>query len=139
MIKYVPALDWPPVSIDHECIATQGPIMSLKGENGIDVDPALDDRIELLASSRCRCVLYYFAAMDEETATIDDLCDHVLDHDPSASDDQSVTTGLYHNTLPKLEESGVVDYDGRSKTVRYRGVGDSKRILSAIKDVEAEC
>lgn len=112
--------------------------MPLRGENGFEVDPALDDVIGIFASRRCRCVLYYFLDTDSDTSSLDELCDYVLTHDPEASEETSVTTGLYHTTLPKLEEFGVIDYDDRSETIRFRGAREWEPILSSIREVEAE-
>lgn len=112
--------------------------MGVKGENGVDVDPALDDGIGLLASARCRCILYHFVGSDVDTASLDELCTHVLQYDPDASDEKSVATGLYHNSLPKLDAAGVIDFDGRSETIRYRGMEDLEPILSAIRAVESD-
>lgn len=45
--------------------------------------------------------------------------------DPDGTVDTSrrkrVTARLHHSTLPKLADAGVVDYDPRTGTVRYRG------------------
>lgn len=41
--------------------------------------------------------------------------------DAPADDRRRVEVALHHHELPKLEQVGVIEYDARSRTVRYRG------------------
>lgn len=92
----------------------------LSGDQG--VSPVLDATLDLLSNKRRRYVLYYLR--DEEgSVTVDELAEQVLawetdaaDHSPSLgpSDDtprERVSADLHHCQLPRLAESGAVNYD----------------------------
>ncbi|NEU58131.1 hypothetical protein [Halorussus sp. MSC15.2] len=49
---------------------------------------------------------------------------------------QRVAVSLHHNCLPKLDRTSVLDYDPRSKTVRYRGDERVTAFLELIESVE---
>ncbi|MFC4550499.1 MULTISPECIES: DUF7344 domain-containing protein [Halorussus] len=78
-----------------------------------------DDLLEILGRSRCRCVLHYFRYRSTDVATLDDVATFALGRAEDEEDDLRVR--LHHTTLPRLADAGLVDYDPRSRTVRYRG------------------
>lgn len=117
-----------------------------------DVSLSLDTTLELLADRDRRVVLDYLRDADDRTATIDELAAHLVsqtddlpsadggDGPPSADrgDDppntdcgdgppsaDHVQTMLHHVHVPKLVDTGVVDYDARNEEIRYWG---SKRL-----------
>lgn len=94
----------------------------------------IDEAFRTLASERRRAVLYFFHGSSADVASVDDLVDHVA----ARSDDprERVAIGLHHVTLPKLGETGVVEYDPRSGTVRYRGDSMVETLLAATKEIE---
>lgn len=49
---------------------------------------------------------------------------------------QRVAVSLHHNCLPKLDRTSVLDYDPRSKTVRYRGDERVTAFLELVESVE---
>ncbi|MFC4451608.1 DUF7344 domain-containing protein [Halorussus aquaticus] len=49
---------------------------------------------------------------------------------------QRVAVSLHHNCLPKLDRTAVLDYDPRSKTVRYRGDERVTAFLEFVQSVE---
>ena len=100
-------------------------------------DP-IDEAFRSLASERRRAVLSFFHRSPEEVASVDDLVDHVAAR--SDEEREHVAIGLHHVTLPKLGESGLVEYDSRSRTVRYRGDPMVETLLEAaiaIEDADA--
>lgn len=82
---------------------------------------AVDEFLRVLAHERCRFVLYYFARHSTEAATIDDLTDFIHDQNQRHVDPKRIRTRLHHVTLPRLADVGVLEYDARSNTARYRG------------------
>lgn len=56
-----------------------------------------------------------------DVATLDALTAHLRDHEAVETDGIDVQVRLHHVTLPKLAENGVIEYDPRSHTARYRG------------------
>lgn len=92
-----------------------------------DLDRSLDDLLKLLADRRRRYVLYYLDDAEDDVVTLDELSDHVADRREawSANTDgtgvvalERVRVGLHHNHLPRLADAGLIDYDGRTQTVR---------------------
>lgn len=108
-------------------------------ENQSDHDAPLagcDDRIvefhqqlnrvfAVLADHHRRLILSYLVKGDDDTATVGELLDYVIAHTANSpadlEDDERLMTRLHHKHLPQLDTVGFVDYDARSKTVRYRG------------------
>lgn len=85
--------------------------------------PSLDIVFDVLADRRRRYVLYYLHERPDGIASIDEIADHVvaLEGDVERSDHRvGIVTSLQHVHLPKLADSGMIEYDARSETVRYR-------------------
>lgn len=88
--------------------------------------PMVDDVFELLADWRRRAVVLYFASGDESAATVDTLATAVAQRSVgregiSVSSESAVRTDLVEVHLPRLDEKGVLDFDGRSESVHYWG------------------
>jgi len=78
----------------------------------------LDSLFEILASGQRRRLLAHLIDTDDGVATLPELAALIADGD---DDRERATIRLHHTHLPKLEDEGVVEYDARSETVRYRG------------------
>lgn len=86
---------------------------------------SIDEILSALAAKRRRYVLYYL--QEEETAALDDLARQLAawetDRSPtevSESAIERVRVQLYHDHLPKLAASHLIEFDERSKYVRYK-------------------
>lgn len=97
-------------------------------------DPALGSMFQCLADERRRHVLGYFQNNDGETASCDDLADHVIEQQKrsSSADRETVTIDLSHRHLPKLADHGVVEFDRRTRRVQYRGDGEIETVLGRL-------
>lgn len=83
-------------------------------------DPATVDRLlSALARESRRLVIAYFENTGEETTSLDDLTAYIVAHHDEISREEA-RVRLYHIDLPKLETAGLIDYDDRTHTVRYR-------------------
>ncbi|PSP56330.1 hypothetical protein BRC82_02225 [Halobacteriales archaeon QS_1_67_19] len=82
---------------------------------------AVNEQLNVLLDVQCCVVLYYFARHSTEVATIDDLGEFIRDQNQQEGDVTHIETRLHHVTLPKLADVGVLEYDARSNTARYRG------------------
>lgn len=60
-------------------------------------------------------------AREGRVTTLDELADVVVDRDGGVDDPSRARIRLHHCDLPKLAETGVIEYDPRSEAVRYRG------------------
>lgn len=78
---------------------------------------------DALADMRRRTALYFLIQRSDGVADIDELVEFITggDHGTCPADRDVVAAELHHRHLPKLEDVGVVEYDVRSGTVRYRG------------------
>ena len=94
----------------------------------------IDQAFQSLSTERRRTVLYFFHRSSEDVASVGDLVDHVAARNDD--DRKHVAIGLHHVTLPRLGEAGVVEYDSRSRTVRYREVPMVETLLKAAAEME---
>ena len=98
-------------------------LMSEKVHNdpidGVSISRALSG----LSSKYRRLVVGFFMNTEQESIPLTELAEYI---NAEQGDDKSaslteITIDLHHRTLPKLAALGVVEYDARSTTVRYRG------------------
>jgi len=83
------------------------------------VTPSQDTVFELLAKEQRRHLCQYLSGTDERILSLTEIAEAVAPRVESSEERLAVT--LHHQHLPKLDGAGMVDYDSRSKTVRYRG------------------
>lgn len=86
-----------------------------------------DDLFEVLSNRRRRYVLHYLCRREGEAVELSDLVTQVAawEHgtDPgqlSYDDRKSVHISLYQHHVPKMDETGIVDYDQRGGVVELR-------------------
>lgn len=95
-----------------------------QGENNDGLQRRDADRLDtvfgLLSDRNRRAVLRYFRDTAAVTASFEALRDHLARSDGADLDEETVSIAAHHWLLPKLEEGGVIEYDVRSETVRYR-------------------
>lgn len=97
--------------------------------NGGDEDPlytttlSIDETFAVLAHPERRTILRYLMDAPENSIPIHDLIRHVnadctgITDDPTTHD--SIATRIYHSHIPKFVDLGIIEYDDRSKEVRY--------------------
>ncbi|WP_227353945.1 DUF7344 domain-containing protein [Haladaptatus salinisoli] len=79
---------------------------------------AFDTWLELLSDERCRRILELAVASPDGVMATDELASRLADRSDAGRERTSVH--LHHVALPKLTDSGLVDYDDRTETIRYR-------------------
>jgi DNA-binding transcriptional ArsR family regulator len=114
--------------MSNEHPPTGGEGTAQDGESSVSSDRQrleidLDALFEALGDAQRRQILGYLDATDDDVAAYSDLIEHVADDSggESAADHDRIAVSLHHNHLPKLADAGIVEYDARSETVRYRG------------------
>ncbi|MFH5802116.1 hypothetical protein [Haladaptatus sp. CMAA 1911] len=81
---------------------------------------ALGTAFELLANPMRRQVIYYLREPDQHVASVDELIECVHAETSVVNSPERVRAKLIHRHLPKLADHGVIEFDSRSGTVRYR-------------------
>ena len=89
----------------------------------------IDERFDALARTDRRAVIQFFRDGSTEEVTLDDLVTGIVDGSYWDTDGSHARLRLHHFTLPKLADTGILDYDPRSKTVRYRGQPAVEQLL----------
>ncbi len=85
----------------------------------------LDELLDLLADSRCRHILSYLHETSVDAVELTDLVAAVVaresDLDNGNDHYEAVAIDAHHTYLPKLEAAGLLEYDARSRTIRFYG------------------
>lgn len=95
-----------------------------------------DDPFAVLSNEHCRHVVRYFRQSSEPVAQLDGLVEYSarLADDETTRDSHAIA--LHHVALPKLADAGVLDYDIRNNTVRYRGHPIAEQLVGRVTELE---
>lgn len=106
-------------------------------------DPALSGIFDALSSARSRYVLYTLTGSSRETIPIADLVSAVgereVDLGETPTDDRlaEIRSALFHATLPKLADLGLISVDPDRNEVALTGERDRlEPYLSLSRDVD---
>jgi hypothetical protein len=89
------------------------------GDGRIDsADPA--QRLDAQSRDHLRDLDQHFEAAADDVASLSSLVSAVADGPTGRRGDDRTAIRLHHVTLPKLAARGVLEYDSRSHTVRWR-------------------
>ena len=89
----------------------------------------IDERFDALARTDRRAVIQFFRDESIKEVTLDDLVTGIVDGSYWDTDESHARLCLHHFTLPKLADAGILDYDPRRKTARYRGQPAVEQLL----------
>lgn len=104
-----------------------------------DWNQRTDDYIDLLSHRRRRYVLHCLS-MTDDPVRFDELVDRIvrwereMDTGRSENHRRDVAIDLHHHHLPKLIEQTAIDYDRRTKTIRFSGDETLERWLTLLED-----
>lgn len=99
---------------------------------------AVDEMLGALAHYFRREIISYFEnEADGDTATIDEIADHIDARVPDG-DREKLPTVLVHRHLPKLESAGWLEFDQRNGEVRYRGHDSAPELLRDVREMLSE-
>lgn len=104
----------------------------------------LGDLLALLSDDRRRSVLEYFESESADVFEVEDVADAVAERERTAGDagpgpgdrPRRIVVALHHNHLPRLDDGGLLDYDPRSRTVRYWGEDRVGTLLDAFDEAD---
>lgn len=85
---------------------------------------AINELFEILRNKRRRRLCLYMRETDDEIFPFDKLVDYLVrwesKKNPKSGERRDrIATTLHHIHLPKLADFGVIEYDKRSRAVRY--------------------
>ncbi|QLG26424.1 hypothetical protein HUG10_02215 [Halorarum halophilum] len=98
--------------------------------------------LRTLANERRRSVLATLRESEEEVASLADLTTELVRDDAEGKETpveqrlERVAVSLHHAHLPKLEASGLVEYDEQAGVVRYRGSTAADALVAFVTDEE---
>lgn len=88
---------------------------------------SLESIYDVLQDRRRRLVLYYLRNAPERVSRFREVEAWIRERETETAqesatghDELSVAATLHHFHLPKLADRGFIDYDWRTKTIRYR-------------------
>ena len=101
----------------------------------------LTQLVSILADRRHRRLLAYLHEKDGDAASIVELTDYLIVHEADSVDEintDEMAISLHHKDLPKLADVGLVEYDARSQTVRYRGDETVEELFNVVANTGRE-
>lgn len=106
-------------------------------------DPlSLDAILELLANAHRRAILTRLREDSSHVASLEELVSHLVRLDADRTGTQPgrdhVEATLLHVHLPKLANTGVIEYDAQSEQLRYWPNERVERWLSLVEDQQSE-
>lgn len=111
------------------------------GLDSTDRSIGFDRMFELLSNERRRYVLYCFTDRSESKVTVSTLVDELVALERRVSSECSrreVAISLQHTHLPKLSETGVVEFTPDRSEVVYRGAPRLETWVERAKEAELE-
>lgn len=108
------------------------------------VTDSLDTAFDLLRAPRRRYLLYYLYEIGGEVVDTDDAIDAVCAYEARGTDRdgfpprEDVLIDLHHDHVPRLADAGVVEYDRRQGTIRFRGSAPLEEWLEHARHLELD-
>lgn len=104
--------------------------------------PSLDAILELLSQYQRREIIRFLHQADDDEYGIDRVLDHLAHVEERRTGEvpgeDHLLSVLVHVHGPKLEEAGVLDYDGKHRRIRYYPDDRIELALERIEELEAE-
>lgn len=102
------------------------------------MDPDLPARttsslFDAVAAEHRRSVLECLSSSSSEVFSVSELADYVAANRPPVADAEQAAVRLHHVSLPKLDDVGLLEYDPRSRSVRYRGNSRVADLLDYVR------
>ncbi|WP_256301818.1 DUF7344 domain-containing protein [Haloarchaeobius salinus] len=99
----------------------------------------LDRCLQLVSDQHRRRIIHHLRHGATETTTFDDLVEQISSQTPDSKngplqDREELAIQLQHTHLPKLANHGVVDFDHRNGTVRYRPDEQVETVLDSLPE-----
>lgn len=96
--------------------------------------PDTDVFIELVADEHRRRVIQYVRHESGGESTIDEVADELCRTEDGQTDRNELLIRLHHTHLPKLADTGILEYNHQSGAIRYRGDERLEHVLDSLSD-----
>ncbi len=103
---------------------------------------SLDTIFDILSHSYRRLILSSLSQSEDDLATVTDLVTVISKHESETetsmqrAQDDTVRVALQYNHLPKLDDTGVIEFDTRIETIRYWSHPEVEKYLSVLDAME---
>lgn len=97
--------------------------------------PSPDKSLGLMSNPETRRAAYVLTDMEDDSISYQDLAES-LQEKGIRKDREDINRMLHHQTIPKMEGLGVLEYDRRSETVRYRGDESFEELVNYVRDMD---
>lgn len=102
-------------------------------------DP-IEEMLKAVMDRRRRQVLRVLIENDGAVIDVDELVAHLSERTDAETransrDAERIGITLHHANLPLLENAGMIDYNERSQSIRYRPDDRLERLLCVIEEV----
>lgn len=98
----------------------------------------IDKLLHALADPHCRSTLLYLQNSSDSVVSVQDLANEISNENEISKEDHGGTTQLsiklHHSTLPRLADTGVLEYDPTNHTVRYHGHPKLEPLMNSISE-----
>lgn len=102
-----------------------------------DKAPRADKLLDILSHHLRREIIYFFENVaDSRTVSFETLVSHIEGRVPRISKEE-LEVALSHTHLPKLDDTGWLDYDYRTGKIRYYGHDNAESWLQEVQVVFA--
>ncbi|WP_224332990.1 DUF7344 domain-containing protein [Haloprofundus halobius] len=95
--------------------------------------------LSALSDQQCRRLLGYLHEKDGDIVSLGELTEYLAGGEADSIEEfgtDNVAISLHHIHLPKLANIGLVEYDTRNRTVRYRGHEEVERAFDCLAHEE---
>lgn len=100
--------------------------------------PGRTDTLDVLSKRRRRYVVRYLRDVEDGVASLEATADRLAAWERAVEDDvpedhrTRLLARLHHADLPRLEEAGLLEYEPRSRTIRYHGDDALEDVLELL-------
>lgn len=104
------------------------------GQSTTTAPTIIDTACDVLAHRDRRAIVGYFMATDSTSAGVTELAEYARQEELHELDRETCDCllSLHHFHLPKLADAGIIEYDSRGNTVRYRGGDILEEFMNAV-------
>ena len=98
----------------------------------------IDTILTVLSDQFRRQILYSAVERDDEVIQYPEVVDYLIDCNSGMGHDdrERIKIKLHHSSLPRLEETGVIEHDSRSETIRYCGDSLLEKYITLLAEDE---